>query len=315
MSLAKHVSPVYGSFSRRALARFIDLCVVLAACGSIYLVNQALGFPVRYTSLFNWQWPESATMFMSYDFGGVFIVFMSIKLFFAYPYFALMESSRRQGTLGKLALGIKVTDLNGERISFGRATGRYFLKGMSAFLLMLGYLICFSDQRQTFHDYAARTLVLRKHIFPQYYVMPRISSRWMFDVPFISRSPDTTPMSAYQCIFCDYQGEQHSGCPSCGRVGYAPTGIIRAMLMMNGIIFTLIGALLGYVTWWTINERLLDDQLHRDGTPWGIIFIMFGGCVLCLSGGLSAIMGKKWPIRVMITASLLLGARSKHTRG
>jgi uncharacterized RDD family membrane protein YckC len=314
MGFAKRLSPAYGSFSRRALARFIDLSVVLAACGVIYLVNQAFGFPVRYTSLFNWQWPESATMFMTYDFGGLFIVFISIKLFLAFPYFALMESSRWQGTLGKLALGIKVTDLNGERISFGRAIGRYFLKGVSAFLLMLGYLISFSDQRQTWHDYTAGTLVLGKNVFPQYYAMPKISSRWMFDVPFISRRQDNgIPMSAYQCIFCDYHGEKHVGCPSCGRVGYAPATAISALLMMNGIIFTLIGGWLGYVTWWTVNERLLDDRLQREGTPWGIIFLIFAGCALCLSGGLSAILGKKWPIRLMIAAALLLGGRSKNT--
>src|SRR5215831_19881001 len=120
---------VYASFSRRALARFIDLLVVLTPCGLIYLVNSAFGFPVRYTTLFNWQWPETATMFMEYDLPGVLALFTGFKLFIAYPYFAGMEGSRLQGTLGKPAMGIKVTNLNGERMAFGRATGRYFLKG------------------------------------------------------------------------------------------------------------------------------------------------------------------------------------------
>jgi uncharacterized RDD family membrane protein YckC len=48
-------------------------------------------------------------------------------------YDALMESSSKQGTLGKMAVGIKVTDLNGNRISFGRATGRHFAKWVSGF--------------------------------------------------------------------------------------------------------------------------------------------------------------------------------------
>ncbi|MGH7742912.1 MAG: RDD family protein, partial [Candidatus Eiseniibacteriota bacterium] len=39
-------------------------------------------------------------------------------------YFSLLESSKLQGTLGKAALNIRVTDLEGRRISFGRATGR-----------------------------------------------------------------------------------------------------------------------------------------------------------------------------------------------
>ncbi len=108
--------------------------------------------------------PDRSTMFMTYDFPGVFTIFTSIKLFIAYPYFALMESSRWQGTLGQLAFGIKVTEMNGERISFGRATGRYFLKGVSSFEFMLGYLISFSDQRQTWHDCLAKTLVVRRGI-------------------------------------------------------------------------------------------------------------------------------------------------------
>src|SRR6266852_3978317 len=174
---------VYASFSRRCLARLIDLGVMLAVCGTLYLINRWLDFPVRYNSIFNYQPPESPEMFMRSDFPGVFITFASIKLFIAFPYFALMESSRGQSTLGKRAVGIKVTDIDGQRISFGRAAGRYFLKSLSAILLMLGYAVSFSDRRQTLHDYLAKTLVLRKNIFPGYYMLPRIASAWMFDLP------------------------------------------------------------------------------------------------------------------------------------
>ena len=75
---------------------------------------------------------------MSYDFPGIFTIFTAIRLLIAYPYFALMESSRWQGTLGKQAMRIKVTNMNGERISFGRATGRYFVKIISSVEFMLG---------------------------------------------------------------------------------------------------------------------------------------------------------------------------------
>src|SRR5262245_11006037 len=213
---------VYASFSRRALARFIDLAIVLLPCGLLYLANRSLGFPLRYTSLFNWSWPESATMFMSADFPGVFLTFASVKLFIAFPYFALMESSRRQGTLGKQVMGIKVTDLAGQRISFGRATGRYFLKMVSSFEFMLGYLISFSDQRQTWHDYMAKTLVVRSNInFSPAYLMPRVSSRWMFDAPFLSGQTGYGALrTAFECIWCEYRSEaEHSACPNCGRKG------------------------------------------------------------------------------------------------
>ena len=117
---------------------------------------------------------------------------------------------------------IKVTDLAGNRISFGRATGRYFLKMVSSFEFMLGYLISFSDQRQTWHDYISKTLVVRKEItFSPYYLMPKISSRWMFDVPFVSRpSINRGQTLAFACIWCDYQSdESRTECPRCGRRG------------------------------------------------------------------------------------------------
>jgi len=303
-------SSVYASFSRRALARFIDLCVVLAPCGILYFVNRFLGFPVRYTSLFNWAWPESATMFMSADFPGVFLTFAAIKLCIAFPYFALMESSRRQGTIGKQVVKIKVTDLEGNRISFGRATGRYFLKMVSSFEFMLGYLISFSDQRQTWHDYISKTLVVRKEItFSRYYLMPRISSRWMFDVPFVSRPPINGGHTfVFECIWCDYQSDEScTACPRCGRRGYARMSAIKGILLMCGVIFTVIGGFLSYVAFWVISDRLVDERLGRDGTPVGVIFIILLATTFCLTGGLSSLFGAKWFIRLLLIVGVGLG--------
>ena len=62
-------------------------------------------------------------------------------------------------TIGKQVGKIKVTDLEGNRIWFGRATGRYFLKMVSSFEFMLGYLISFSDQRQNGIRTAASTML------------------------------------------------------------------------------------------------------------------------------------------------------------
>jgi len=78
-------------------------------------------------------------------------------------YYSLMESSSRQATLGKMAVGIKVTDLHGNRISFGRATGRYFAKLVSSFTMLIGYLMAgFTARRQGLHDMMAGTLVVFK---------------------------------------------------------------------------------------------------------------------------------------------------------
>jgi len=78
-------------------------------------------------------------------------------------YFSLMESSSWQATLGKKALGLTVTDLEGRRIGFGRATGRYFAKIISTLILFIGYMMAgFTEKKQALHDMIAGTLVLRK---------------------------------------------------------------------------------------------------------------------------------------------------------
>ena len=77
-------------------------------------------------------------------------------------YEAGMESSSRQATLGKMALGLKVTDLEGRRISFARATGRHFAKIVSGAILAIGFIMAgFTDRKQALHDMIAGTLVQR----------------------------------------------------------------------------------------------------------------------------------------------------------
>lgn len=78
-------------------------------------------------------------------------------------YFAVMESSPQQATLGKQALGLIVTDINGQQLTFGRATGRFFAKYLSNATLEFGYIMAgFTTKKQALHDLIAGTLVLRK---------------------------------------------------------------------------------------------------------------------------------------------------------
>lgn len=79
----------------------------------------------------------------------------------AWLYYALMESSAKQATLGKMACGIIVTDLNGGRISFGRATGRHFASMISGIIIGIGYLMAaWTQKKQTLHDLIASTVVV-----------------------------------------------------------------------------------------------------------------------------------------------------------
>lgn len=86
-----------------------------------------------------------------------------IGFFLGWVYFSYMESSTSQATLGKQAMGIYVTDINGQRISFLRATGRYFGKYLSGFILGIGYIMAaFTARKQALHDILASTLVLSR---------------------------------------------------------------------------------------------------------------------------------------------------------
>ena len=77
-----------------------------------------------------------------------------------------MESSQKQATLGKIIVGIKVTDLEGNRISFAKASGRHFGKYISAFILCIGYIMAgFTEKKQALHDILASCLVINKYNF------------------------------------------------------------------------------------------------------------------------------------------------------
>lgn len=90
------------------------------------------------------------------------LVAQAIGLLVGWMYYALMESSAKQATLGKMAVGIQVCDMDGRRITFGRATGRFFGKMLSGLICLIGYIMAgFTEQKQALHDQLAGTLVVR----------------------------------------------------------------------------------------------------------------------------------------------------------
>jgi hypothetical protein len=85
-----------------------------------------------------------------------------VNILAAWLYYALFESGRWQGTPGKKILELRVTDLFGNRISFGQASGRYFSKILSWLIFYIGFLMVgFTAKKQGLHDKLASTLVLR----------------------------------------------------------------------------------------------------------------------------------------------------------
>src|SRR5260370_22640395 len=97
---------------------------------------------------------------------GFIFVLATASLVVTWLYHALMESSEWQATLGKRALGLVVTDMAGQRVSFGRATGRHFAKiitNLASFGIGLGYVMAaFTEKKQALHDMLAGCLVLRR---------------------------------------------------------------------------------------------------------------------------------------------------------
>jgi uncharacterized RDD family membrane protein YckC len=97
-------------------------------------------------------------------------------IFVWWLYCAFCESSPLQATLGKRALDLMVTDLRGQRLSFARATARFFSKILSAMIVFIGFfMVAFSVKKQALHDQLAGTLVLsraeedapaRRELFP-----------------------------------------------------------------------------------------------------------------------------------------------------
>jgi uncharacterized RDD family membrane protein YckC len=87
--------------------------------------------------------------------GGTFVA--------GWLYFAVLESSTLQATPGKMALGLYVAGVDGRRIGFGKASGRFFGKILSSLLLGIGYVVAaFSQRKQALHDMMAGCLVLRR---------------------------------------------------------------------------------------------------------------------------------------------------------
>jgi uncharacterized RDD family membrane protein YckC len=155
---ATPATPEYGGFWRRFWSYVIDrfiLGVVFLPVGFMVLV------PMMATESVGWTDTDLPAETITALLGAVLTVAF-LALLGSWLYYALMQSSSRQATLGQLALGIRVTDLEGRRISFARASGRYFATVLTGLTFGIGYLIMlFTARKQTLHDLVAGTLVVR----------------------------------------------------------------------------------------------------------------------------------------------------------
>jgi len=127
----------YARFGRRFAAELVDSIIII-------ILGGILAFIVDFFYNMN---GHSGTLFIAL----FFIIFLI--------YEAGMESSFQQATLGKKAFGVIVTDMNGNRISFGQASMRFIIKNVIPFAFIT---ILFTKKKQGFHDIIAGTLVIIK---------------------------------------------------------------------------------------------------------------------------------------------------------
>lgn len=122
----------YSGFFRRFVASIIDIFVVI-----LFIV------------------------FVQFILGIMDGLFFDIFIFIiVWGYFAVQESSTRKGTVGKQAMNLIVTDLDGNKITFTQATTRFFGKFLAAAPFFAGFLlIFFTEKKQALHDIIAKTLV------------------------------------------------------------------------------------------------------------------------------------------------------------
>ena len=126
----------YGGFWIRFLAYLVDSLIVTVGFVGIMLLLGAMGL----------------------ELAGAEIIFLVLSIL----YWALLQSSPRQATIGKALCGLKVGGPNGERLSVPRALGREVAKILSSLTLLIGFIIAaFTRNKQALHDFVASTYVVR----------------------------------------------------------------------------------------------------------------------------------------------------------
>lgn len=144
----------YGGFWIRVVAALIDGAVTGVVLGPLFFLL------IAFSAAAGAAGPRAANEGVAVLF---MLIFIPLSVGIPWIYSAAMESSKYQATLGKMALGLKVTDLYGNPISFGRATGRHFGKLVSGMVMYIGFIMVGLTQRkQGLHDMLAGTLVVKK---------------------------------------------------------------------------------------------------------------------------------------------------------
>lgn len=161
MSLAAHAG-----FWLRFVAYIVDYIVIQVAQSIV--VFPILGFFGITFFTFNedidWEYmSEGEILAMAATVIGAAGAAITVAIVIQILYYSLMEASKYQGTVGKLVLGLKVTDMNGNALDFPKAFIRNLAKVLSGMTFLIGYIMAgFTDKKQALHDIVAGALVVKK---------------------------------------------------------------------------------------------------------------------------------------------------------
>lgn len=155
----------YASFGIRWVAHIIDLIVLYVLNWIVFApILAALGFAIasnEFDELIEAMTEGDIVLLATLISAWIVASFALLAIRIIYG--ALMESSKYQATVGKLAMGIHVTDTNGSRLTFLKAFLRHIGKILSGWILFIGYLMAaFTDKKQALHDYLAGSIVVKK---------------------------------------------------------------------------------------------------------------------------------------------------------
>lgn len=159
-----NVATNYASFGSRLGAWIIDIIIIGALQFVVIMPIMAmLGLGIASQVENSGEFTEAEAIGMvgaiMAAVSSAIIVTFSISIL----YYAIMESSKTQGSVGKMAVGIKVVDMDGQRLTFGKALLRSIGKIISGMIMYIGYLMAaFTEKKQGLHDMIAGTLVVNK---------------------------------------------------------------------------------------------------------------------------------------------------------
>jgi uncharacterized RDD family membrane protein YckC len=156
-------SPAFSSLECRFGAYLIDTILFLfVQTLFLYLV---VGYPYATQHVTGFLGTQLHIFFSDWDYLGRIFKTNLYFMVLHWLYYATMESSSLQGTIGKIALGMKVSSIGGHRITFAQASVRYFGKYLSVGILFAGFFVAFFNARhQTLHDIIASAIVKNRTI-------------------------------------------------------------------------------------------------------------------------------------------------------